>query len=346
MASARRSFPAKEKQQKRTLDHFTHPHILTREEFDQNNEFLCNACNTLVSGVKYHCKQCNFNLHEYCADCPEYLNTYLHRNHQLELMWDGSESNKKDYGLRPCGVCGDQVKGLFYICSSGAEKRTDGEHFFFIHPLCSKFPSQVRHPIDENHPLKFQSVPAIPNSVCAICKDVVSVSPWSYRCDPCRVNVHIECVNLPFDNHQYSPRSPKTLQPKGSPRMFQQQGSPKIFQMLQQKESPKMYQQKRPVDPLPASPTYGGYAAGTTPFTPQPHNNNPPNRPHNYNYYPSQTSQPCVPSPTHTNYQCHPPPPPPPDNGGEKKSRMGSIMAGIVGKIAVSLLVNAVVSEI
>ncbi|KAI3966386.1 hypothetical protein MKW92_046915 [Papaver armeniacum] len=111
MASARRSFPANEKQQKRTLEHFTHPHILTREALHQNS-----------SGARYHCKLCSFDIHEDCADCPEYLNTYLHRNHQLELMWDGSESNKKDYGdLRPCGVCGDQVKGLFYICSSGSE---------------------------------------------------------------------------------------------------------------------------------------------------------------------------------------------------------------------------------
>ncbi|KAI3899306.1 hypothetical protein MKW92_024327 [Papaver armeniacum] len=316
----------------RTLEHFTHPHILTREAFHQNSEFVCNACNTLGSGARYHCKLCSFDIHEDCADCPEYLNTYLHRNHQLELMWDGSESNKKDYGnLRPCGVCGDQVKGLFYICSSGAEKRTnDGEHFFFIHPLCSKFPSQVRHPIHENHPLKFQSVSVSHNSVCAICRCVVSDSSWSYRCDPCRVNIHIECVTLPFDN---SPRSPKMIQQKESPRMFQQQGSP------------KMYQQKRPVDPLPASPKYGSYS-GTTPFTPQPHNpyhQNPP--PHNYSYGHSQPPpQPYGPSPSYDNY--HPPPPPPNDGTGGKKNRVATAVAGIFGKIAVGLLVNAVVGEI
>ncbi|XP_026444280.1 uncharacterized protein LOC113344544 [Papaver somniferum] len=328
MASARRSFPAKEKQQKRTLEHFTHPHILTREAFDQNNEFVCNACNTLGSGVRYHCKLCGFDIHEDCADCPEYLNTYLHRNHQLELMWDGSESIKKNYGnLRPCGVCGDQVKGLFYICSSGVEKRTnDGEHFFFLHPLCSKFPSEVRHLVHENHPLKFKSISVSQNSVCAICRCVVSDSSWSYRCDPCRVNIHIECITLPFpfDDH---PRSPKTLQQKESPKMFQQQGSQKIYQL------------KRPVDPLPASPTYGSYA-GTTPFKPQPHNNNPPNLPHSYN----------VPSPTYNNYQCHPPPPPPNSGAssapGGKKNGVVRGVAGFFGKVAVSLLVSAVVGEI
>ncbi|KAI3977761.1 hypothetical protein MKX01_039824 [Papaver californicum] len=330
MAPARKSFPAN------TLQHFTHSHTLTRESFDQyqNNEILCNACNTNIdSGVFYRCKQCNFNLHEYCADCPEYLDTYLHLNHQLELMWDGSDSIKKDYGqLRPCGICGDQVKGLFYICSSGAEKRhDDGRHFFFIHPLCSKFPSQMRHPIDENHPLKFQSVPAIPGSVCAICSGVVSASLWSYRCDPCGVNIHIECVTLPFDNHQYSPRSLKMLQQKGSPKLHQQKGSP------------KMHQQKGPVHP-PVSPTHGNYA-GMTPFTAPPQNNYHPNPPPNYNYcYP----QPYGPSPPYNNYHQ---PLAPPNNGttsstGGKKNSMASAAAGVMGKIAVSLFLSAALGEV
>ncbi|MCL7029190.1 hypothetical protein MKW94_013127 [Papaver nudicaule] len=207
-----KTFSQEGKEQICTLQHFTHSHVLTKDQvFNEyeiqkegnyhSNEFVCDACHTLGSGVRYHCKQCSFDIHEDCANCPQYL--YMYPNHQLELVWEGSESIKKANGqLRPCDVCGDQVKGLFYICSSGAEKRYDDDRqFFYIHPLCSKFPSQVHHAIDKNHPLKFQSVPVIPNSLCAICRDVVYASSWSYRCDPCGVNIHLECVVLPFDNH-------------------------------------------------------------------------------------------------------------------------------------------------
>ncbi|KAI3977762.1 hypothetical protein MKX01_039825 [Papaver californicum] len=353
------------KEQKCTLQHFTHSHILTREvsnnhygilmkEGYHSNEFMCDACHTLGSGARYHCKQCSFDLHEDCANCPEYLNTYIHPNHQLELVWEGS--SKKDYGqLRPCDVCGDQVKGLYYTCSSGAEKRyDDGRHFFFIHPLCSKFPYQVHHAIHKNHSLKFQSVPAIHDSFCAICRDVVIGSSWSYRCDPCGVNIHLECITLPSDDHHSGPTySSRSLEDPQT----------------------QMHQQKGPVPP-----PYGGYT-GTTPFTPPPYNNYcpPPNNYYpysspNYNYYYPQPPQPngYKPTPPPPYYNHHPPHAPPnnlttfstgsisnaPPNketnsssGGNappKKENTSSThgskkkrSAKVLGRIAVSLLLSA-----
>ncbi|KAI3945767.1 hypothetical protein MKW98_023041 [Papaver atlanticum] len=183
-----------------TLRHFTHPHVLFREALDQTvyttNRFGCDGCGMDGSGIRYHCKQCAFDLHEDCGTCPEYLTSNFHPNHELERIWEGLD---EDYGqLRPCNVCGDQVKGLFYKCSSGAAERSyneDGGHYFFIHPTCSKLPSQVS--------LKLQSVPIIPDAPCAICRDAVSSSSWSYRSDPpCNLNIHPQCVTLPHDNHQ------------------------------------------------------------------------------------------------------------------------------------------------
>ncbi|MCL7029189.1 hypothetical protein MKW94_013126 [Papaver nudicaule] len=174
---------------------------IQNEGYD-NDEFSCDGCGMDGSGVRYHCKQCGFDLHEDCATCPEHLTSYIHPNHPLQRMWEGPEN---DYGQsRPCDCCGDQVKGLYYKCASGAaEKRyDDGQHYFFIHPVCSKLPLQVRHAIDESHPLKLQSVPVIPDAWCAICRKIVSSSSWSYRCDPCGVNIHPQCVTLPYVTYQ------------------------------------------------------------------------------------------------------------------------------------------------
>ncbi|XP_026430740.1 uncharacterized protein LOC113327831 [Papaver somniferum] len=188
---------------KETLRHFTHPHVLIKLPLDQalasvNSTFTCDGCNlNIPAGNTYYCKQCDFGLHEDCATCPEHLTSNFHPNHQLERVWEGVE---EDYGLlRPCDLCGDQVKGLFYKCSSGADEKSyydDGDHYFFIHPTCSKLPSQVI--------LKLQPVPDAPDAPCAICRNLVSSSPWSYRSGlPYGLNIHPQCVTLPSDdNHQ------------------------------------------------------------------------------------------------------------------------------------------------
>ncbi|RZC64865.1 hypothetical protein C5167_008558 [Papaver somniferum] len=189
-------------EQNGTLRHFTHPHVLIKQTFEDiqhegydNDEFECDGCSSAGSGARYHCKQCSFDLHEDCATCPGFLTSFIHPNHPLERIWEGPEN---DHGqLRPCDVCGDQVKGLFYKCSSGADEKSydDEGHYFFIHPTCSKLPSQVV--------LKLQSVPIIPDAPCAICRDIISSASWSYRSDsPCSLNIHPQCVTLPHDNHR------------------------------------------------------------------------------------------------------------------------------------------------
>ncbi|KAI3992275.1 hypothetical protein MKX01_029996 [Papaver californicum] len=151
-SSAKTSYSSGEKQ---TMQHFTHHHVLIKEAADQtgymSNGFQCDGCGMDGTSVRYCCKQCDFDLHEGCATCPQHLTSFIHRNHPLERIWEGPENY---YGQwRPCNVCGDQVKGLFYKCSSSsAEKRyDDGQHYFFIHPSCAKLPSQLN--------LKLQSVP-------------------------------------------------------------------------------------------------------------------------------------------------------------------------------------------
>ncbi|KAI3842302.1 hypothetical protein MKW98_026092 [Papaver atlanticum] len=192
------------KEGKETLQHFTHPHVLIKEAvatiYEGNSRYWCSCCGMDGSGTMYYCKQCDYGIHEDCATCPEYLTSNFHPDHQLERIWEGPVQDESDDGdqLRPCGVCGYQVKGLLYKCSSGAAEKShdddNEDHYFCIHPTCSKLPSQIT--------LKLQSVPVIPDARCAICGDLVSSSPWSYRSDPSALNIHPQCVTLPNDNYQ------------------------------------------------------------------------------------------------------------------------------------------------
>ncbi|XP_026378355.1 uncharacterized protein LOC113272758 [Papaver somniferum] len=202
MASSKKTSLPKGKE---TLQHFTHPHVLIKEVvatvYEGNSGFICSCCGMEGSGIMYYSKQCDYGIHEDCATCPEYLTTNFHPDHQLERIWEGlqeDESESSDDGQsRPCGVCGDEVKGFFYKCSSGAAEKShddDKDHYFCIHPSCSKLPFQII--------LKLQSVPVSPDAMCSICGDLVSSSPWSYISDPSGLNIHPQCVTLPNDNYQ------------------------------------------------------------------------------------------------------------------------------------------------
>ncbi|MCL7050021.1 hypothetical protein MKW94_002927 [Papaver nudicaule] len=206
-----------------TLRHFSHPHVLVKGAGNNPTAYTtfgCDGCGMDGSGIRYQCRQCDFDLHEDCATCPEHLTSSFHPDHQLERIWEGLE---EDYGqLRPCSICGDQVKGLFYKCSSGAAEKSyddDGvDHYFFIHPTCSKLQPQII--------LKLQSVPVKPDATCAICKEVVSSSLWSYRSGPpYDLNIHPQCVSLPCeDNHQVGSGNSRSAKVgSGASRSAQQQ---------------------------------------------------------------------------------------------------------------------------
>ncbi|KAF8397379.1 hypothetical protein HHK36_016292 [Tetracentron sinense] len=174
------------------VKHFTHPkHSL--QEFKEDKEYICDGCNTLGSGTRYRCKECKFDLHEYCATCPTSLSSHMDPKHPLILV-SQALGMMKGHGC-PCNVCGEQVQGLFYACPTCN---------FFIHPLCTTFPSHLQHVMDPKHLLTFQSAPP---SWCSICRGVCA--SWRYRCEPCRIDIHLECVDVPY-YAAYPPYVPPT----------------------------------------------------------------------------------------------------------------------------------------
>ncbi|XP_031256944.1 diacylglycerol kinase theta [Pistacia vera] len=161
------------------MQHFTHPsHLLYKVNYDQ--EYLCNGCNTKGARTRYRCNLCDFDLHEYCATCPTALSSFMHPQHQLDLLVRTPEDSLQNPS-RFCHVCRENIGALFYRCNYCE---------FNLHPICTQFPQQLRHVLHPDHPLTLQ-----PSSsgLCMVCKRECSF--WRYRCGICCFDIHFECVS-------------------------------------------------------------------------------------------------------------------------------------------------------
>ncbi|URD72953.1 DC1 domain-containing protein [Musa troglodytarum] len=80
------------------IRHFTHPNCILTLTCQQS--FICNGCGVAGYGNSYRCNRCDFDLHEYCAKCPQSLNCSMHQ-HCLTLTQSGGRG-------RQCSVCCQQ----------------------------------------------------------------------------------------------------------------------------------------------------------------------------------------------------------------------------------------------
>ncbi|XP_008448294.2 uncharacterized protein LOC103490529 [Cucumis melo] len=164
-----------------TKFHFTHPnHPLIHLSNDQ--DYFCDACKTFGSDSRYRCHCCDFDIHEFCANCPAKLSSFGLHHHLLAL----------DFQIRTlvdryCGICHDPVHGLVYRC-----KDCD----FDAHPLCTQLPRELRHVIHENHPLNLQKLRF---GCCVVCRKDCS-SLWVYGCNVCGLYIHLDCLSEPNES--------------------------------------------------------------------------------------------------------------------------------------------------
>ncbi|KAG2332573.1 hypothetical protein Bca52824_003753 [Brassica carinata] len=215
------------------LQHSTHVHPLTK--VDDFGGFICNGCNTYGFGKTYRCTSCNYDLHEICATCPPTLKCFLHPEHELKLVF--KEPAKTDQDRRMCNICLELAEGLYYQCEACG---------FDMHPLCSQLPEKVSHVPHPAHHLELSDHGA--SKICMVCHG--EIQSWRYKCGPCRLDVHMECVNM-------SASAPKGTQQKSlGPQPLPQQNGlgpqplPQPYQYHQPQPQPyfqpSQYQQPQP----------------------------------------------------------------------------------------------------
>uniref|UniRef100_A0A0D9X1D7 Phorbol-ester/DAG-type domain-containing protein n=1 Tax=Leersia perrieri TaxID=77586 RepID=A0A0D9X1D7_9ORYZ len=159
--------------------HFAHPeHPLLKTHYDSKSTKICDICHAKLSGlVGYRCNDCDFDIHEACADYfKETVSFFAHPWHTLTL------SRIPDGTIKwSCNICRESCPPgmLVYRCIKCN---------FDVHPLCTLLPQTIRSPLHPKHDLNM-----VPGSgrCSGCCKDL---NIWHYRCGFCLYKSHIGCA--------------------------------------------------------------------------------------------------------------------------------------------------------
>ena len=181
------------------IQHFSHEHHhLTLDEnngkdYDENK--LCQACiMPIYFGNSYSCLQCDFILHEECANLSRRLHHPIHP-HLLTLISDnplrdvGSWNNSdRDY----CSACPSLcISGFFYKCS-----KIDCD--FRLHVQCATISEPLLHPSHMHH-LFLTSKPNEERN-CSVCaKAPGEYTKETFNCieEECDYALCFKCATLP-----------------------------------------------------------------------------------------------------------------------------------------------------
>ncbi|CAA7051493.1 unnamed protein product [Microthlaspi erraticum] len=173
------------------IQHFSHQqHHLrldedTSRDYDENK--LCQACAMpIFCGNFYSCMQCDFILHEACANLSRRIHHPVHP-HMLTLVarYDGVR-NREDR----CSTCIRlSVAGFFYECG----KR---ECYFKLHVQCGIVSEPLVHE-SHIHPLFLTSKPGEYRK-CCVCKILSSThTRETFNCIECDFALCFGCATLP-----------------------------------------------------------------------------------------------------------------------------------------------------
>lgn len=182
------------------IQNFTHSCTLTLQ--NRVHPFLCQACDTYMQGICYHCEPCRFNIDVECAllesirsEDGKQVKHFNHR-HPLALI------EKLDSDNIYCFACGKGGLEPTYVCNK--IKRD-----FSLHKSCAGFASKIYDYLHPKHPLSLLLRPTnhttqVEYRCNACCGDC---SGLTYRCDLCDFNLHVECTEqvptIKYESHEH-----------------------------------------------------------------------------------------------------------------------------------------------
>ncbi|OMO71905.1 C1-like protein [Corchorus olitorius] len=206
------------------LKHYFHEHVLALVDINQSEEEVaayCQGCCQVVSGPCFSCpnSDCNYHLHQNCAQLPYYIDNHRHplhvehldsysirfslrqRNDYLEYVGENFYQSKdeahqlafhlfenhKDYKLIktvPCSWCHEPLADSTYVSA---------DLKFHLHKSCfDQLPTQIDHPCHRIHPLilEFDNK----NRFCKLCQKGDDKHFFYYHCVACNFDIHLQCI--------------------------------------------------------------------------------------------------------------------------------------------------------
>ncbi|XP_056851592.1 uncharacterized protein LOC130500675 [Raphanus sativus] len=230
-----------------SIKHFSHEHILYKieEEGDidtqRDGSIRCKAClHPIFSEKHYKCMECNFIIHETCANLP------LRKRHWLSTKRFYLNANKDNTNkaLFQCGACETPSNGFRYRTSEGLSldmrcafvissycdyechphtlflttldkgfcggckltkkhvlRCTESECDFSLCLACATLPKKIKRKGDAHFLFLRRGEKASGKYWCEVCETILDPhKEWFYACHVSGVTFHIRCVVGEFPN--------------------------------------------------------------------------------------------------------------------------------------------------
>ncbi|XP_071716890.1 protein VACUOLELESS GAMETOPHYTES-like [Rutidosis leptorrhynchoides] len=173
--------------------HFSHPHnLIIRRVYELGQQVNCSGCNSPCDNTTtavHACHQCNFFLHDHCANANRYVKHPCHKSHPLILLPYPTYAGNTFI----CNACGRPGKSFSYCCALCE---------FDLHVGCAFLPLAVTHQAHQHELGLFYGVSVVQrrgsnanHEYCNICKNVLEERHWAYCCkNKCDFNVHTACA--------------------------------------------------------------------------------------------------------------------------------------------------------
>ncbi|ESQ50730.1 hypothetical protein EUTSA_v10022693mg [Eutrema salsugineum] len=190
------------------IKHSCHEHHLRLDKYNgvRDAEKQCQACTLHIDSRDfYNCVQCDYFLHEVCANLPRKLDHALH-NHPLVL--DPSPHQEHLHRFTKCLVCSRRFTGFTYkCCKDGCEDESDKE--FRVDVRCILVPDYFTHKSHE-HPL---FIPISTGEAMIFCEGCKGRSAcYHLQCTSCDFAICYECATIPDKLHnKYDVHQPLSL---------------------------------------------------------------------------------------------------------------------------------------
>ncbi|XP_052174106.1 uncharacterized protein LOC127789278 [Diospyros lotus] len=175
------------------ITHISHDHPLFLSNNQTDNvqtEKICNGCARTIKDPFYHCTQCHFYLHQWCAQLPNETHHPCHPEHPLRLI----THRTTNHHLYQCVSCGLLSNTFVFACSACE---------FYLDVNCASLPRTVKHEA-HHHALALRQTRS--GSCIACDKYLIG---FAYVCDSCNLNLCIRCALLPgtishrYDKHPF-----------------------------------------------------------------------------------------------------------------------------------------------